>query len=155
MCSHSTRNTEISWKCWAWVYLQVIFTLEISILSPKATDYPAYTRTWVGTNNENYVGDIWNLTLCALIQCWYRKKFSWTKRSEVYSYIGPTQYCSKTALTGETRFHCESVSIPGTRTADPPQTGSKWLTHWTRETVHCSEIAGPPQVSPPVTWPGL
>ncbi len=26
--------------------------------------------------------------------------------------------CSETALTGETRFHCESGCIPGTRTAD-------------------------------------
>jgi hypothetical protein len=39
--------------------------------------------------------------------------------TEVYTYIGPTQYCSETELTGETRFHCESGCIPRMRTADP------------------------------------
>jgi hypothetical protein len=49
-------------------------------------------------------------------------------------------------LTGESRFHGSTPwgLNPG------PMTGSKWLTHWTSETMcECSEIAGSPQGSPP------
>ncbi len=51
--------------------------------------------------------------------------------------------CSKTTLTGESRFH---ISSPLGIEPGYLMMGSKGLTHWTSETVcECSEIAGSPQ----------
>ncbi len=58
------------------------------------------------------------------------------------------EYCSETALTGESRFHTRTpLGIkPGSL-----MMGIKGLAHWTSETVfEYSEIAGSPQGSPPV-----
>jgi hypothetical protein len=55
--------------------------------------------------------------------------------------------CSKTMLTGESRFH---ISIPLGIKPGSLITGSKQVDHWTSGTVYeCSEIAGSPQGSPP------
>jgi hypothetical protein len=51
--------------------------------------------------------------------------------------------CSETMLTGESQFH---INTPLGIEPGSLMTGSKWLTHWTSETVYeCSEIAGSPQ----------
>ncbi len=51
--------------------------------------------------------------------------------------------CSKTTLTGESRFH---FSTPLGIEPGSLITGSKWVVHWTCETwCECSEIAGSPQ----------
>ncbi len=56
------------------------------------------------------------------------------------------EYCSETTLTGESWFH---ISTPLGIEPGSLMTGSKWVTHWTSETVYeCSEIEGSPQGSP-------
>jgi hypothetical protein len=51
--------------------------------------------------------------------------------------------CSETTLTGESRFH---LSTPLRIEPESLMMGSKWVDHWTSETVReCSEIAGSPQ----------
>jgi hypothetical protein len=58
-----------------------------------------------------------------------------------------TVYCSETLLTGKSRFH---ISTPLGIEPGSIMTGSKWVTHWSSETVYeCSEIAGFPPGSPP------
>jgi hypothetical protein len=55
--------------------------------------------------------------------------------------------CSKTRLTGESRFH---ISTPLGIEPGSLMTGRKRVVHWTSETWYeCSEIAGSPQGSPP------
>jgi hypothetical protein len=55
-------------------------------------------------------------------------------------------FCSKTTLTGESRFQ---ISTPLGIEPGSLIMGSKGLTHWTNEIVYkCSEIAGSPQGSP-------
>jgi hypothetical protein len=53
------------------------------------------------------------------------------------------QQCSKTTLTGESRFH---ISNPLGIEPGSLKSGSKQVDHWTSGTVYeCSEIAGSPQ----------
>jgi hypothetical protein len=55
--------------------------------------------------------------------------------------------CSKTTLTGESRFH---INTPLGIEPGSLMTGSKQVVHWTRETWwELSEIAGSTQCSPP------
>ncbi len=68
-------------------------------------------------------------------------------QSHLSVYFWKGRYCSKTMLTGESRFRISTTLgiEPGSL-----MMGSKGLTHWTSETVcECSEIAGSPQGSPP------
>jgi hypothetical protein len=62
--------------------------------------------------------------------------------------------CSETSLTGDPGSIVSVGASPRLKPR-PSLPGNKWLTHWTSETVYWSEAAGPPQCSPPTTWPGL
>ncbi len=62
--------------------------------------------------------------------------------------------CSKTTLTGESRFHISTP--PGDLNPGSLLTGSKWVVHWTSETWwEWSEIAGSPEGSPQQPTPSV
>ncbi len=54
--------------------------------------------------------------------------------------------CSETSLTGEPSSIVSEGASPG-REPLPPLARSKWLTHWTSDTVYGREAAGHPDTS--------
>jgi hypothetical protein len=78
---------------------------------------------------------------------WDQRGESRVARGEVGANGLKNDYCSKTTLTGESRFH---ISTPPGIEPGSLMTGSKWVDHWTSGSVYeCSEIAGYSQGFPP------